>query len=181
MFGGDSTSLISYVHTHSIRRFMTLAPAADRRGYLITNPPPALLFLLCSPFPSPSLQPERPSGPVTFPARTMWMSQSPSRPRSAPTTTPASILTWLQLRGGPKSSYRRHFHFLKLIFIETLPNISAVTVSTHWHNDLLGRETLLADIVGSLIHSWPIFSLSSRKVNPLLLFTPPYAFCSIFT
>lgn len=42
-----------------------------------------------------------------------------------------------------------------------------VTVSTHWHNDLLGRETLLADLVGSFIHSWPIFSLSSRKVNPL--------------
>lgn len=47
------------------------------------------------------------------------------------------------------------------------PNVLDVTVSTHWHNDLLGRETLLADIVGSFIHSWPIFSLSSRKVNPL--------------
>lgn len=58
-------------------------------------------------------------------------------------------------------------HIFFFFFVETPPNVLDVTVSTHWHNDLLGRETLLADIVGSLIHSWPIFSLSSRKVNPL--------------
>ena len=156
---------------------MTLAPAVDRRGYLITNPPPSL-----PPFPSLDLQPENTVWPSNIACRAMWISPRPSRPRSAPATTaatPAPVLTWLQLRGGPSSSHRRHFHFLKLIFIETLPDVSAVTVSTHWHNDLLGRETLLADIVGSFIHSWPIFSLSSRKVNPLLFFPPPPAFCSI--
>eukprot|EP00064_Thunnus_orientalis_P018090 superscaffoldBa00004052_g18181 len=49
------------------------------------------------------------------------------QPPATTATTPASILTQLQLRGGPSSSYRRHFHFLKLIFIETLPDVSAVT------------------------------------------------------
>ncbi|TKS88673.1 AT-rich interactive domain-containing protein 1A [Collichthys lucidus] len=70
---------------------------------------------------------KKPSGPVTLPARAMRISPSPSRPRSAFHHPPASVPTCLQLRGGLSSSHRRHFHFLKLIFIETLPDVSAVT------------------------------------------------------
>lgn len=44
--GGVPPKLISYVHTHSLSHFMTLAPAVDRRGYLITSlvrhPPPPI-------------------------------------------------------------------------------------------------------------------------------------------
>lgn len=102
----------------------------------------------------------------------------PPSPPSPTATTLTSILMWLQLRGGPSS---RHFHFLKHIFIETLPDVSNVTVSTHWHNDLLGWETLLADIVGSFIHSWPIFPFLVESKSTTVFFPPPPAFCSIFS
>lgn len=167
-----------YTHT---QHFMTLAPAVDRQGYLITTHPSSF-----SPRAPRTTQSGFPAKENAFwpayiarPGHVALLRFQSGRGQPSAATTPTSVLTQLQLRGGLNSSHRRHFHFLQLIFIETLPDVSTVTVSTHWHNDLLGREALLADIVGSFIHSWPIFSLSSRKVNPLLCF-PPSPSCFLF-
>ncbi|KAK9526204.1 hypothetical protein VZT92_014917 [Zoarces viviparus] len=67
------------------------------------------------PFFRSALQPESPSGPD-------HVDRPESKPgQGQPPTAPASVLTWLQLRGWASSSHRRHFHFLKLYFHRNLP------------------------------------------------------------
>lgn len=64
---------------------MTLAPAVDRRAYLITNPPSFLLFLAAQ-FSSSTLQPEKAVWPsnIARPGQAGQVSTTIIRPDVAP-------------------------------------------------------------------------------------------------
>lgn len=83
---------------------------------------------------------------------------------------------------GPTPDAADNFHFPLNIFPAALPD-GAVTVSAHWHYDLLGRKTLLADVVAPSFTLSQFFSpFSSGKVNPLvfLFFFPPLQHLVLF-